>query len=449
MDKTLKEKFLKLSPAQLAAFIENEATVNPNFMRNVERLADSESPKKILESILNEIKSISRSHKFISWHDSYDFSQSLAHVVNHIETLLLPKSPKAALKALDAFLKISPKVIGRVDDSNGDIGDQFRYAVIVWGKIWNHMPVFNGDTLAKSVSDYFNNNDYGLYDNMISAAGDALKRCGLNELEALVKAKCANDKSQFSVFHALHDIAILRQSPEDFINAFKLTQRDMHVSAQLELAKLLIDTERVDEAICLLESITSDYEQFKRVDLLIEAYGIKDEFAIVQRLRWDGFVAQHRKDLFKAHYDHLFTEQEKKQAIDAAIDIALTWDTIESISMLFEMSQHDKAADVLFQKYDTLQGHQYYTLKDFAEEFTEKGFPLAAILIYRRLAEDILARAQSKYYHHAITYIKKSKAISSYVQDWKQYLTTASYFNQLKEQHGRKPAFMQKFVGIA
>jgi hypothetical protein len=38
---------------------------------------------------------------------------------------------------------------------------------------------------------------------------------------------------------------------------------------------------------------------------------------------------------------------------------------------------------------------QLHTLKDFAEEFTKAGFPLEAILMYRCLTEDILARARS------------------------------------------------------
>lgn len=445
MDKTLKEKLAKLNPEKLAAFLQQEAAINPEFMESVERLADHDLPDKVLDSILGEIESIGRSDEFIDWRGSARFSQTLARVIYNIETLLLPDSAEKALKALDAFLEISQNVIERADDSSGDVGSQFRYAVDVWGKAWNLLPHFDGSKLAIAIWDYFDNNDYGLYDDMITAAGDALKRHGLNELETLVKSKCTSEKSKFSLYHALHDIALLRQSPEDFLAAFKLTKKEMNVSDQLELARLYIDTLRVDEAIRLLESIKSDYDAHKRLDLLIEAYGIKDETEIVQQLRWDGFVKHHRKDLFKSYYDSLLSEQEKKNAIDTAIAVALTWDTIGSLSMLFELNHHDKAADLLHRRYASLTGHQYYTLKDFAEEFTKSGFPLEAILIYRRLTEDILARAQSKYYHHAINYLKSSKQISTYVQDWKNYQTTASYFNQLKEQHRRKPSFMQKF----
>src|SRR5689334_15680838 len=135
MDKTLKEKLTKLSPEKLAAFLEHEATINPEFMESVERLAHHDSPDKILNSILNEIKPIGRAQKFIDWRESAKFSQTLARVIYNIETLLLSSYPEEALKALDAFLKISPKVIKRADDSRGEVGSQFRYAMDVWGKV--------------------------------------------------------------------------------------------------------------------------------------------------------------------------------------------------------------------------------------------------------------------------------------------------------------------------
>lgn len=71
MDKTLKEKLAKLSPEKLATFLENEAAINPEFMESVERLADHDSPDKILDSILDEIKSIGRSHEFIDCFEEY------------------------------------------------------------------------------------------------------------------------------------------------------------------------------------------------------------------------------------------------------------------------------------------------------------------------------------------------------------------------------------------
>lgn len=449
MDINLKDKLAKLNPEKLAAFLEKEAMLNPEFMGSVQMLANHDSPDKILSSILTEIKSLSNSQRFIDWRQSNSFAQSLARIIANIETLLLPNNPKDTLKALDAFLRISPKIMERVDDSNGNIGDEFRIAIRIWGETWNKYETINGQALAEAIWDYLDKNDYGLYDDIITSTAEALKRNGVNELERLVKSKCANDPSRFIFFHILRDIALLKQSPEAYLNAFKTTGRELIANYQLELVRLFIDTSRVNEAILLLESVDSgSYNAYQHLDLLIEAHTLIGSVDKAQSIRWDGFVKQRRKNLFKDYLEKLTDLDEKSKAIDQAINIAVTWDTIDSISMLLDIGCPDKAATILRVQYNTLQGHQYYTLKDFAEVFTKLGYILEAILIYRRLTEDILARAQSKYYHHAINYLEKSKFISKDVKDWDIYPPTATYFNQLKELHRRKPSFMQKFETI-
>ncbi len=449
MDKNFKKKLAKLSPEKLAAFLEKEAIINPDFMKSMRLLVDPDSPEKVLSSIFDEIKSIGHANRFIDWHETSSFALLLARIVNNIQTLLLPDNPQDALKTLDAFLRISPRVMDRVDDSNGSISEEFRYAIRIWGETWNKFESVDGQKLAESIWNYFDKNDYGLYDYIITSSADALKRSGLDELEQLIKLKCRNDKSRFIYFHALRDIALLRQSPEAFLEAFKITGREFTANYQLDLARLFIDTSRVNEAIQLLESLeASSYNAYGHLDLLIEAHTLLGATDKAQALRWDGFIKQRRKNLFKDYFEKLSTLDEKRNAVDQAINIALTWDTIESVSMLLDMGYPDKAAKMIHMRYDTLQGHQYYTLKDFAEAFTKQDYPLEAILIYRRLIEDILARAQSKYYHHAINYLKESKFISQDVKDWGIYPTTTSYFLQLKELHRRKPSFMQKFEGI-
>lgn len=446
MDKNLKEKLAHLSPEKLTALLEKEAIINPEFMESVQLLIDHDSPEKVLSSILAEINTIGRAHRFIDWRESSSFAKTLARVTNNIQILLLPHNPKEALKALDAFLSISPDVMNRVDDSNGNIGDEFRYAVRIWGEAWTKFENIDDHAFADAIWHHFDKNDYGLYDDIITSSADALKRNGFHKLEQLIKTKCRQEKSRFIFFHALRDIALLKQSPEAFMEAFKITGREFSANYQLDLVRLYLDTTRVMEAIQLLESLeASSYNAYDHLDLLIEAHTLLGATDKAQELRWDGFVKQRRKNLFKDYFEKLVTLDEKRKAVDQAIDIALTWDTIESVSMLLDMGYPDKAANTIRLRYDTLQGHQYYTLKDFAEAFTKHQYPLEAILIYRRLTEDILARAQSKYYHHAINYLKESKVISKDVNDWAIYPTTASYFLKLKELHRRKPSFMQKF----
>lgn len=169
----------------------------------------------IVKSLKSELQSVARSKRFIDWRESGSFSASLGHILFEIEKHLLQQHPQQAIKLLDSFLALGERVMNRCDDSNGDISGMFREAVDMWGRAWTLLSDFNAQVLVEAIWKYFKENDYGLLDDLIPAAADALKRKGLDELEAVVKNQyCGGD--DFKTFHALRDIAVVRQSPEAF-----------------------------------------------------------------------------------------------------------------------------------------------------------------------------------------------------------------------------------------
>lgn len=405
------------------------------------------SPDVVVKELQTDIKSISRSKRFIDWRESSDFSRRLAYILSSVENNLLPDYSSHAIKILDAFMSQGEKVMNRCDDSNGSIGDEFRYAVTLWGKAWAALPDFDGNLLAERIWHYLLTNDFGLTDEIIPACTDALQRHGLDELEALVKANQQQVKREYLILHALRDIAILRQSPEALRAVFQLTGHKETPSDQLDVARLLIKCVRHQEAIALLETIddTSHYGR-DSLDLLIELHELEGNKETAQKLRWRGFVTRNNLDYYQAYIEQLVSEIEKQQSRTDAIAFALNnASLITSITMLNDLKQPDQAALALRNQYDSLDGLHYNSLKKIAKHFMKVGYPLEAILIYRRLAESILERAQSKYYDYAIGYLKKSKEMGAEVQSWLSYSTTDEYFELLRKEHARKPAFMKVF----
>ena len=410
-------------------------------------MPNQSSPDAIVKELQTEIKSISRSSRFIDWRESSDFSRRLAYILSSVENSLLPDYAKHSIRILDAFLSQGEKVMNRCDDSNGSIGDEFRYAVTLWGKAWNSLPDFDGNVLAERIWHYLLTNDFGLTDEIIPACTEALQRQGLDELETLVKANQHQVKREYLILHALRDIAILRQSPEALRAVFQLTGHRETPSDQLDIARLLIKCGRHQEAISLLETIddTSHYGR-DSLDLLIELHDLEGYKEAAQKLRWRGFVTRSNLDYYQAYIDHLVSDTDKQQARTDAIAFALNnTNLITSITMLNDLKQPDEAALALRNQYESLDGLHYNSLKKIAKHFIKVDYPLEATLIYRRLAESILQRAQSKYYDYAIGYLKKSKEIGVDVQSWLGYSTTEEYFNLLRNEHARKPAFMKVF----
>lgn len=447
MTKLLKTKLTGLGADKLASFIEKEVESNPDLKKRVRLMLDAASPEKLVKTIKASIQSIARSNRFIDWRESGSFSQSLDQILADIENHLLTQYPDHAITALDSFLAISEKVMNRCDDSNGSIGGEFRHATKLWGDAWANLLDFDGEKLADAIWYYMDNNDYGLVDNLVQDCAVALRRRGLDELDQLAKKHCLKNKDKFSVYHVMRDVAWLKGSPEALKEVFAMTGHCETESDKLDIARLLIKAWRSQEAIQLLESMddTTHYG-YPALDLLIEAYALEGNQAKTQQLRWRGFVNRSNLKYYHDYIKFLTTEPEKEKALHEAIELALNHhDLITSMQLLIDLGCTDKAADMLRKKYDDLDGRQYYYLKDIAKHFTNAGYPLESILIYRCLTEDILARAQSKYYPYAISYLKKSKELDQQVESWFDYLPTRSYFESLRKQHSRKTAFLQGF----
>lgn len=412
-------------------------------------MSDTASPDAIIKHIKTTIQSIARSKRFIERRESSAFTATLEKILYEIESQLLPNHPKQAIKILDSFLALGECVMNRCDDSNGDIGDAFRYAVVMWGKAWSLLPDFTGHILAESLWKHFENNDYGLLDKMISSAADALKRTGLDELESLVKSQ-SGAQVHFRIFHALQDIAVIRQSPEAFLEVFKFTGRQETMSDQLKRARLLIQSSRKQEAISLLESI-DDTAHYGRdsLDLLIELYNGEGNVEKAQALRWRGFITRSDLNYYHVYTENLDSASDQKQALNSALEFARNNpQLLTAIQLLNDLGYPDQAACVLREKYEQLNGHFYSTLLQTAENFLITGHLLEVVLIYRRLSESLLERALSKYYHHAIGYLKKEKKLGANVKDWMTYPPTREYFNELAKQHSKKSAFMKEFTPL-
>jgi uncharacterized Zn finger protein len=68
-----------------------------------------------------------------------------------------------------------------------------------------------------------------------------------------------------------------------------------------------------------------------------------------------------------------------------------------------------------------------------------------ASVIYRALLESILSRAQSKYYHHGVRYLKKLEALAGKVDTWLTVQPHQTYMDELRQAHRRKSSFWSRY----
>src|SRR5207248_4942660 len=75
-------------------------------------------------------------------------------------------------------------------------------------------------------------------------------------------------------------------------------------------------------------------------------------------------------------------------------------DVYQSLHLLAELSP-DIAADLVHRRLGEIRGEAYLALRPVADRLTE-SHPVAAILLYRQMADAVLRRGQSQYYDHAV-----------------------------------------------
>ncbi len=112
---------------------------------------------------------------------------------------------------------------------------------------------------------------------------------------------------------------------------------------------------------------------------------------------------------------------------------------------LFDMGLLNEAAKYILSHQQQLDGDQYGSILPLATGFEENEKYLAASVLYRALLESILRRAQSKYYHHGVRYLKKLDKLSPLVTDWGDCISHGDYFKELSEKHKRKRSFWGRY----
>lgn len=114
---------------------------------------------------------------------AYQIDQIIAAVNKNLRG----QAPELAAEVLELLITSDNVVFERADDSNGDLGGCYRYAVECWGKTWAQAEKIDQKKLAEKVFDVALENDYGVRDNTISKFKQALNKEGVDHLERLIK----------------------------------------------------------------------------------------------------------------------------------------------------------------------------------------------------------------------------------------------------------------------
>ena len=469
--KTLNAKNLEALGAQrLAELLIEISTGDAAAKRRLRlELAGAESPADVAREVRKRLTTISRSRSFVDW-------QTRRALVDDLEAqrrAIVEQVAKAdAVEALDLmwrFMALANSIFARCDDSSGMVIGIFHAAGADLGEIARAAKA-DPYKLADQTFEALTQNDYGQYDDLISALTPALGQQGLEHLKQRMTAfsnepvqrppekerraigygsggpiyadEIAERSRVSTVRLALMEIADAQGDVDAFIAQYDAQTRKVPKIAA-EIARRLLTAGRAEEALETIEAAEHrrggwpdfDWED-ARIEVL-DALGRGDE---AQAARWSCFErtlsAEHLRAYLKRLPDFDDVEAEERALDHAERDESL----LQALAFLVSWPAPDRAARLVTGRAGELDGDHYEILTPAADALAGKH-PLAATLMLRAMIDFTLTKARSSRYRHAARHLMECASLAASISDYGAFETHDAYAARLKAEHGRKSGF--------
>lgn len=439
---------------------------------------------ELAREVRKRLATIKRSTSFVDWQKRRAFIKDLDTQLDMIVEKIAPEDPTTGFDLLWQFIELAPSVYERVDDSNGDAGDVFRYAITLFEDI-APKAAQDPETLAERMFEVLSDNGYGEWDDVIQYVGPALGPTGIAALKFHIDAAQQNDAPDAAqtsdnigckpVFQQISGLGIVPQTKEaqdnfsvyspsfrqsqyrswrqqiadleDDVDAFLLQYSAddlLNPNWAAKAAKRLTAAGRAIDAKDILtksrEGGNHGYIPHEWDLAFVESLEALDQTQELHDFRWQKYTetlsAEYLRDLLKALPDFEDVETE-----DRAKALALKHDSFSSaLSFFLEWPDHRLAAELVCSRSAELNGDAYYSLTPAADQL-QGEFPLAAILCRRAMISYTLDKAKSTRYKHAIRHFHECQSADSQIENYHSFLRHDEFERHLKAKHPRKEGF--------
>lgn len=443
---TRKKLLTELGPESLADALLKLAEHNAIADSVVELLIATPSEK--VKKIKSKLAGLKRSKSYIPWGKSHDFSLELQQLLDMLK--LGTVDPATGCRLVAKFYECDQATFGRCDDSSGYIGIVFRhdaaelfsqYAQRCDDKQW----------VADLVFDLNKEDDYGVRDALIYCASDYLSQSVIESLIHRIQKTEELESDKYvkqNWLRLIESLANQIKNPELFLSTRTASGAPLNDSAWLDIAEVYLNSGKAGSALTHLEKIQDEdtHLTHRRDQMLLKVYEQLGESQKQEYMAWKlfrrGRTNQSLEDLLtvigKEQRDGVL--QEELPLIHANISLSLT-DAI----FLVDMGLMDEVARYVLARVGQLNGDHYYDLLPLAKTLEKAGHRLSASVLYRSLLDSILHRAKSTIYHHGARYLKKLDQMAPNIDNWHDVPDHQTYFQELRQNHGRKPAFWSKY----
>lgn len=408
-------------------------------------------PQALAQQLKKRIQAIKRGKTFIDYRHSFAFSQQLDALLADIASLL-HTDPKLTFDLADQFMTTHQHLYERCDDSSGSIGECYRAGVELWlnaARLWRKLDPKCALNWSEELLRRHNNNDYAAWDPLISGSADLLSSEELQQLASRFEADFRRAQGDnpatgmsypqltascglAAVASALQDVALYEKS-------VLLHSPVPNELQKQDLVQFCLAQKDGTAALKWLDGRWSN--EAARLRLLDRTLALLGHHKELQALRRELYDKQPDIDNLQALLAVLPPQEQatvQQQAISRAQQLS---DTALAMNTLIALQALPEAAEQIVQRQHSLTTEGYYNLQSWAKAFLLAKQPLAAVVCYRALLEDILLAARSKAYHHAASYYQQLAKLDTQIDKYQPLPDWIAYQAIIRQQHGRKSAF--------
>jgi hypothetical protein len=463
-----------LGPARLAELLIEISAGNAAAKRRLRlELAGAQSPGEVAREVRKRLVTIARSRSFVDWQGVRSLADDLDTQRRAIVERVAKAEPTDALDLLWRLMGLAPSVFERCDDSNGVVIGVFHEACRDIGDAALKAEA-NPTSLADRAFEALIVNDHGQFDELIRVLAPALGQAGLDHLKQrmtdlsnqpvtkpvekdrvkigwsssgpIYEDEMAERSRVSTVRLALTEIADAQGDVDAFIEQYEEKTRKVPKIAA-EIARRLLSAGRAQEAWQTIEATEHrprhsgwDWPDFEwedaRIDVL-DALGRADD---AQASRWQCFERSLSSAHLRAYLKRLpdFDDLEaEKRALDYA---QRSRNLLQALSFLVSWPALDRAATLVLQRSNELDGNHYEILTPAADALAGKH-PLAATLVLRAMIDFSLRNGRSSRYRHAARHLLDCSGLSSTIEDFGRFEPHDAYAARLHREHGKKSSF--------
>jgi hypothetical protein len=250
-----------------------------------------------IKTFKTKLAALKRVKRFAGRRESYAVSHDLEALFAALGKDL--PDPKKGVELVAAFYEADGAVLDRCDDSDGTVGDVFRFTA---QEYFAHYASRCEDKewLVEKVLEVYEEDDYGVRDAIIDAAASYLPEKAMRSLVDQCWKRSDKERNKDSVRHWLYAIESLARQLKDgplYERAVRAAWPDLATAFRIDIARAYYEAGDPKKALEWIDSIPAgdEYMADKRDELLLEVcktLGDRDRLAATALAHLPAFPEQ-------------------------------------------------------------------------------------------------------------------------------------------------------------